>query len=541
MKKLFLSLIFIFSAFTAHAALTLTPGEGIDITKSGPGGTVTVSGEDATTSNKGIASFSTTYFTVSSGAASIKDIYLRNDGNDTMNGVLTALGFTIGSAAILEAELEILDGALLNTSDINVIDGISDSGSLSAAELLYVDGVTSAIQTQLDAKQAADADLTTYAGITPSANVQSYLAAADYAAMKALLNLEIGTDVQAYDADLTTYAGITPSANVQSILSGANYAAIRTLLDLEVGTDFNAYDADLTTYAGITPSANIQSFLAAADYAAMRTLLGLVIGTNVQAYDADLTTYAGITPSANIQSLLAAADYAAMRTLLDLEAGTDFYAMAAADTAFEAELDNSAGLLAALSDETGTGVAVFGTSPTFTTSIFYPNSASDDVLGSAGASAFNTADEQVSFHSGADGEISGEAALSLLWHWNASLDPAGWYDQESTYRVVPVMYVGDDAPEGVTITEWRVNYVGGDPTTELDCDLMCDTTPDFNPAADATVMDVLDTTAGASTADSGFDSGTCANGSRMYLRFGADPADANVIIAVDIWGYREED
>ncbi len=32
----------------------------------------------------------------------------------------------------------------------------------------------------------------------------------------------------------------------------------------------------------------------------------------------------------------------------------------------EAELNNSAGLLAALSDETGTGVAVFSTSPTFT-------------------------------------------------------------------------------------------------------------------------------------------------------------------------------
>lgn len=91
------------------------------------------------------------------------------------------------------------------------------------------------------------------------------------------------------------------------------------------------------------------------------------IGVSVQAYDADLTTYAGITPSANIQTLLGAANYAAMRTQLDLEAGTDFYSIAAADTAFESELDNSAGLAAALSDETGTGVAVFSTSPALTT------------------------------------------------------------------------------------------------------------------------------------------------------------------------------
>jgi hypothetical protein len=138
--------------------------------------------------------------------------------------------------------------------------------------------------------------------------------------------IDLPNTYQPLDADLTTYAGITPSANVQSLMAAANYAAMRTLLDLEVGTDFNAYDADLTTYAGITPSANIQSLLAAANYAAMRTLLDLEVGTDFNAYDADLTTYAGITPSANIQSLLAAANYAAMRGLLDLEAGTDFNA-----------------------------------------------------------------------------------------------------------------------------------------------------------------------------------------------------------------------
>ena len=77
--------------------------------------------------------------------------YLLNNANDSTSGVITSTGFTIGSAAILEAELEILDGATLGTADINIIDGISDSGSLTAAELLYVDGVTSGIQAQIDA------------------------------------------------------------------------------------------------------------------------------------------------------------------------------------------------------------------------------------------------------------------------------------------------------------------------------------------------------------------------------------------------------
>lgn len=72
------------------------------------------------------------------------------------DGTVYTDALTVGAAAsISEAEMEILDGATLSTTDINIIDGISDSGSLTAAELLYVDGVTSAIQTQLDGKEAA--------------------------------------------------------------------------------------------------------------------------------------------------------------------------------------------------------------------------------------------------------------------------------------------------------------------------------------------------------------------------------------------------
>ena len=171
--------------------------------------------------------------------------------------------------------------------------------------------------------QAYDADLTTWAGITPSANAQALLLLT-YAAMRTNLNLVIGTDVQAYDADLTTWAGITPSANAQALLL-LTYAAMRTNLNLVIGTDVQAWDAQLDTWAGVTPSANGQTLVALADYAAMRTNLGVVVGTDVQAYDADLTTWAGITPSANAQALLLLT-YAAMRTNLNLVAGTDILA-----------------------------------------------------------------------------------------------------------------------------------------------------------------------------------------------------------------------
>lgn len=52
----------------------------------------------------------------------------------------------------------------------------------------------------------------------------------------------------------TTYLanGVAFSANGISLITAANYAAMRVLLDLEAGTDFNAYDADLAKLAAPT-------------------------------------------------------------------------------------------------------------------------------------------------------------------------------------------------------------------------------------------------------------------------------------------------
>ena len=59
------------TATALGGTITFSAGEGIDVAESS--GTVTYSAEDATTSNKGVASFSSDNFAVSSGAVTIKD------------------------------------------------------------------------------------------------------------------------------------------------------------------------------------------------------------------------------------------------------------------------------------------------------------------------------------------------------------------------------------------------------------------------------------------------------------------------------------
>lgn len=102
--------LFLATPTPSQAALNLQEGEGIDLTSTGVGGTLTVSGENATPTNKGIASFDDDDFSVSSGAVSI-DYTNGQTASSTLKGFLSAsdwstfnskqaaLGFTPVNAA----------------------------------------------------------------------------------------------------------------------------------------------------------------------------------------------------------------------------------------------------------------------------------------------------------------------------------------------------------------------------------------------------------------------------------------------------------
>jgi len=175
-------------------------------------------------------------------------------------------------------------------------------------------------------------------------------------------------------------------------------------------------------------------------------------------------------------------------------------------------------------------------------SLEIPNTSSNDQTLTEGQIGLKTDEDLLVIHGGSAGEVQDEAGISLIQHLVMVVDLSWYYDQESTYHALPIMTVGDDFPHGVTIVELSLRAVGGDPTTELtSTDLYCDTTPDYNLAADATKMDDLDTTAGVFTEDSTFVSATCANGSFMYIDIGADPTDDNVVWIFEMWFYANED
>jgi len=72
-------------------------------------------------------------FKLGSSEAATEKMRLTHEGDLTVS-----TSFTIGSATITEAELEILDGATVTTAELNILDGVTST----AAELNLLDGST---------------------------------------------------------------------------------------------------------------------------------------------------------------------------------------------------------------------------------------------------------------------------------------------------------------------------------------------------------------------------------------------------------------
>ena len=168
--------------------------------------------------------------------------------NETITVYVAALSKTNDSIPEL-----VITNAKVATSAAIAATKIHD-GSVSNTEFGYLDGVTSAIQTQLNAKQAT---------ITGAATtiVSSDLTASRAAISNSSGKIAVSTVT---DTELGYVSGVT--------------SAIQTQLGTKLTASNNLSDVSSTSTA--------------------RTNLGLAIGTNVQAYDAELAAIAGLTSAA---------------------------------------------------------------------------------------------------------------------------------------------------------------------------------------------------------------------------------------------------
>jgi hypothetical protein len=171
---------------------------------------------------------------------------LANEAVEIYLAILSKTGDSIPESVITNAK--VATGAAIDAAKIG-------GGAVSNLEFSYLDGVTSAIQTQINSKQAT---------ITGAATtiVSSDLTASRAAISNSSGKIAVSTVT---DTELGYVSGVT--------------SAIQTQLGTKLTASNNLSDVSSTSTA--------------------RTNLGLAIGTNVQAYDAELAAIAGLTSAAD--------------------------------------------------------------------------------------------------------------------------------------------------------------------------------------------------------------------------------------------------
>lgn len=243
---------------------------------------------------------------------------------------------------------------------------------LTVAERSKLGGVASgATANSSDATLLARANHT---GTQTASTISDFSSAAD-----ARLAAAVGVSVQAYDADLTTWAGITPAAGIGTFLATPTSANLAAAVTNETGSGALVFATSPTL---VTPA------LGTPASGTMTNVTGLPISTGVSGLGTGVATFLATPSSANLAAALTdetgsgSAVFATSPTLTTPNLGTPSAAtltnatglpistgVSGLGTGIAAFLatPSSANLATAVTNETGSGALVFGTSPTLVT------------------------------------------------------------------------------------------------------------------------------------------------------------------------------